>query len=182
MLKITYNQLLRIVKGEEPNFTVSFDGFPDEDSAKWIRDGVENRICEFVYELDKSTYHFCYKKSPTKQLRFPEDFVGNEPIKGITFVSNEEKIPEVIPTPEQIADKELWAEYLKVEVTPMAPKKVPKDVIQKCVEFVATQKWNMITLRKVIVPICIEYKVDDKTFWRHIQKETSKYKKKHKLW
>lgn len=90
-------------------------------------------------------------------------------------------VPEKVLTPEAQASKELWDEYkaMKHECRVVEPKerlKVPKDRIDAILNLMKTKSYNMYQLHAVIVPVCIEYKLDDLTFWRWIQSKAFKAK------
>jgi len=103
----------------------------------------------------------------------------------IQIVANEEDsdfyvAPEPVVAPvEQLsseaqADKDLWARYqaMKHECRIVEPKErlnVPKARIDEILNLLKTKTYNMYQLRAVIVPVCIEYKLEDVTFWRWIQ-------------
>jgi hypothetical protein len=87
--------------------------------------------------------------------------------------------PEKILTPEAQADKDLWAKYqaMKHECRNVEPKerlKVPKARIDEILNLMKTKTYNIYQLRAVIVPVCIEYKLEDVTFWRWIQSKAFK--------
>ncbi len=83
-------------------------------------------------------------------------------------------VPEEILTPEAKADKDLWAKYqaIKHECRQVEPKerlKVPKARIDEILNLLKTKSFNMYQLRAAVIPVCIEYKLEDVTFWRWIQ-------------
>lgn len=87
--------------------------------------------------------------------------------------------PEKVLTPEAQADKDLWAKYqaMKHECRHVEPKerlKVPKARIDEILNLMKTKTYNIYQLRAVIVPVCIEYKLEDVTFWRWIQSKAFK--------
>lgn len=90
-------------------------------------------------------------------------------------------VPEKVLTPEAQASKDLWDKYkaMKHECRVVEPKerlKVPKDRIDAILNLMKTKSYNMYQLHAVIVPVCIEYKLDDLTFWRWIQSKAFKAK------
>ena len=74
------------------------------------------------------------------------------------------------PTPEQQADKELVAMYDALvtsgDIQPYTKGKVPSKVISEIKKWVKTEKFNIYQLRAKIYPICIQYQVDQKSFWQ----------------
>lgn len=88
-------------------------------------------------------------------------------------------VPEKVLTPEEKADKELWAKYEAVEgkkAVEDLEKAIPKKVIKEIKDFLKLGKFNMYQLREKIIPVCIEYKVEQQSFWQHVQKKA--YSKK----
>lgn len=88
-------------------------------------------------------------------------------------------VQESVLTPEEASDKELWARYQAIkhecrEVQPKERLKVPKARIDEILNFLKTKKFNMYQLRAVVIPVCIEYKLEDVTFWRWIQSKAYK--------
>jgi len=119
----------------------------------------------------------------TYHPEFPNDLMDTP--DSIEIVANDEEsdiyvkpVPVVEPqkvlTPEAQADKDLWAKYqvIKPECVVVQPKEklsVPKAVIDDILNFLKTEKFNAFQLRAKIVPVCIEYKIEDVSFWRWIQ-------------
>lgn len=88
-------------------------------------------------------------------------------------------VPEVILSPAEKADKELWAKYEAVEgkqELENLDKPIPKKVIKEITDFLKLGNFNMYQLREKIIPVCIEYKVEQQSLWRHVQKKS--YSKK----
>lgn len=90
-------------------------------------------------------------------------------------------VPEKILTPEAQVSKDLWDTYraMKHECRLVEPKerlKVPKARIDAILDLMKTKSYNMYQLHAVIIPVCIEYKLDDLTFWRWIQSKSFKAK------
>jgi hypothetical protein len=119
----------------------------------------------------------------TYNKEWPNDIMDTP--ESIEVVANEEDsdlyvkpipvlVPEQVLTPEAQADKDLWAKYqvIKPECVVVQPKEklsVPKAVIDDILNFLKTEKFNAFQLRAKIVPVCIEYKIEDVSFWRWIQ-------------
>lgn len=82
--------------------------------------------------------------------------------------------PEPVLSQEAQADKDLWNQYLAVkdECKVLEKKEkltVPKKVIDEIINFLKNEKFNMFQLRAKIIPVCIEYKLEEKSFWQWIQ-------------
>lgn len=83
-------------------------------------------------------------------------------------------VDEPVLSPEAHADKEMTAKYKAIESEcVILPKKgkipVPKEKIDEVLAFLKTKNWGILQLRAIIVPICIEYKVEQNSFWHWIQ-------------
>ena len=179
MLKLTYAELLKITYDDLDGFTVLYNDIPkDGHSSDYIEDdGRQRRNCEF--EKDKVCYQFNYTWYPNHSHEFPLD-LGNEP-SGIEFVDISVidipvvvEEPIVILTDEQIADKKLWDSYYEIEseVSVMdkhKAKTIPVGVIDDIIDFLDTYKFNLYELRANIIPTCIEYRIEHKSFWRYLQ-------------
>jgi hypothetical protein len=46
---------------------------------------------------------------------------------------------------------------------------VPKEKVDEVLAFLKTTNWGILQLRAIIVPICIEYKVEQNSFWHWLQ-------------
>lgn len=89
--------------------------------------------------------------------------------------------PEPVLSPEAEADKDLWNQYLAVkDECKVLDKKekltVPKKVIDEILTFLKTEKFNLFQLRAKIIPVCIEYKLEEKSFWQWIQVKRGSWK------
>lgn len=89
--------------------------------------------------------------------------------------------PEPILSPEAQADKNLWNQYLAVkDECKIIEKKekitAPKEVIKEIIRFMKEEKYNAYQLRAKIIPVCIEYKLEDKSFWTWIQVKRGAWK------
>lgn len=147
-------------------------------------DGREYRIYIFKDTVTGVEHCINYTYNP----EFPNDLMDTP--DSIEIVSNDEDsdiyvkpVPVVEPqkvlTPEAQADKELWAKYqaMKHECRAVEPKerlKVPKARIDEILNLLKTKNFNAYQLRAVVVPVCIEYKLEDLTFWRWIQSKAFK--------
>lgn len=89
--------------------------------------------------------------------------------------------PEEVLSAEAQADKELWAVYqaMKAHCRVVEPKErqpAPTARINAIISLMKTKSWNMYQLRAIIIPVCIEYKLEDVSFWRWIQAKYSRAK------
>lgn len=147
-------------------------------------DGREYRIYIFKDTVTGVEHCINYTWNP----EWPNDLMDIP--KSIQIVEKDEEsdlyvepkpvvVQEPVLTPEETADNELWARYqaMKHECREVQPKerlKVPKARIDEILNFLKTKKFNMYQLRAVVIPVCIEYKLEDVTFWRWIQSKAYK--------
>lgn len=142
-------------------------------------DGRQYRWFIFIDTLTGIEYCLNY----TYNSEWPNDIM--ETPESIQIVTNDEdssiyEKPVVVPTPEkalspeQQADEELWARYqaMKHECKTVVPKEkilVPKAHIDEILNFLKSQIFSIYQLRSVVIPVCIEYKIEDASFWKWIQ-------------
>lgn len=91
-----------------------------------------------------------------------------------------EVIKEIL-SPEKQADQDLWNEYLAIKdtcsiVIPKEKLKVPKEKIDEILNLMKSKSFNIIQLRAVVIPVCIEYKLEEKSFWKWIQVKIGNWK------
>lgn len=89
--------------------------------------------------------------------------------------------PEEVLSDEAKNDKELWAVYQSMKahcrkVDPKERQPAPKARIDAIIKLMKSKSWNMYQVRAVILPVCIEYKLDDKTFWPWLQAKCARTK------
>lgn len=82
--------------------------------------------------------------------------------------------PEPVLTNEQRYDKDLWAKYQAIAPECKVVEKkeklnVPKATIDDILAFLKSEKFNILELRAKVIPVCIEYKLEEKSFWQWIQ-------------
>lgn len=186
MLKLTYKELEDIVADDDERFEVLHDKIPydstdpKDDPMNYIEDdGRQYRYFEFRDTVTGETYNFSYTWHSEWSTEFPLSFLGDPPV-GIEFVKesviNPPKAPEPVVeilSPEAQADKDLWAQYKELEsagvMREFAKGMVPTKTIKELKVFLKTQKFNMYELRAKFIPVCIEHKVEQKSFWQFIQ-------------
>jgi hypothetical protein len=196
-LKLTSKEVEKLVNGrlDTERFEEVFDDIPmyhpdhvmekGETHRLYIEDdGREYRLYIFKDTVTGVEHCINYTYNP----EFPNDLMDTP--DSIEIVSNDEDsdiyvkpipvvVPEPVLSPEAQADKDLWAKYqaMKHECRAVEPKerlKVPKARIDEILNLLKTKNFNAIQLRAVVVPVCIEYKLDDLTFWRWIQSKAFK--------
>lgn len=195
-LKLTKKDLDNFINNKLPErFEEIFDDIPmyhpdhtiqkGETHRQYVEDdGREYRW--FIFKDTKTDIEYCinYTYSP----EWPNDLMDYP--SSITIVEKTEDsdvyeapktvvVPEKVLTPEEKADKELWAKYEAVE----SKKKfedlenpIPKKVVKDITDFLKLGSFNMYQLRAKIIPVCIEYQVEQQSLWQHVQKKS--YSKK----
>lgn len=191
-LQLTYKDLREIMRGDhEERFKVIFDDIPynhedyvrtkGETHRSFVEDdGREMRWFIFKDLVTDIEYYFNYTYHRDWSVDLPSDMFDAP--KGIEFVEKSVLFPEPAPKPipepvltiEQKADKELWAKYEAIasECKVLLPKeklKVPKAKIDEIIQFLKTEKFNAYQLREKVVPVCIEYRLEEKSFWQWLQ-------------
>lgn len=83
-------------------------------------------------------------------------------------------VPEIKLTPLEIKDNELKEAYKKVQheclkVIPKQKLPVPKKRIDELLNLLKTNKFSIYDVRAIAYPICIEYKLEESSFWHWIQ-------------
>lgn len=89
--------------------------------------------------------------------------------------------PVVILSPEKQADKDLTDAYNAIksqcrEVIPKEKLEVPKERIKQLLDLLKTTNFTIIDVRAIAYPICIEYKLEQKSFWHWIQVKRGSWK------
>lgn len=94
-------------------------------------------------------------------------------------------VPVAEPTlsPREQADRDLKAQYdaIKAECQVVVPKQklpVPKARIDEVLNFLKEGKFGIIELRAMVFPICIEYRLEEASFWQWIQVKRGVWKVK----
>lgn len=195
-LKLTKKDLDNFINNKLPErFEEIFDDIPmyhpdhtiqkGETHRQYVEDdGREYRW--FIFKDTKTDIEYCinYTYSP----EWPNDLMDYP--SSITIVEKTEDsdvynppkpvvVPEPVLSPEEKADKELWKKYEAVE----GKKKfedlenpIPKKVVKDITDFLKLGSFNMYQLRAKIIPVCIEYQVEQQSLWQHVQKKS--YSKK----
>lgn len=195
-LKLTKKDLDNFINNKLPKrFEEVFDDIPMYHPEHVIQKGESHR--QYVEDDQREYRWFIFKDTQTGveyclnyvyHPEWPNDIIDYPSY--ITIVDNsedsdiyEKPVPSVVQeptmTPEQLADKELLDKYDAIEDKKRfedIEKTIPKKVITEITDFLKSGSFNMLQLRGKIIPVCIEYKVEQQSFWRHIQKKA--YSKK----
>jgi hypothetical protein len=186
-LKLTYRELEEIISGDlEERFEVLFNKIPydsndpNDDPSNYLEDdGRQLRYFEFKDKTTGEEYSFSYVWHGEDGFEMPYAMLGGLP-KGIEIVKEsvlyppKPVVPVVVPkTPEQLADEAVWAPYQALvdagETRQYAKGMVPEKRIRELRTWLKTEKFNMYGLRAKFIPVCIEYKVEQKSFWQYVQ-------------
>ena len=183
MLKVTNNELIDIISGDDDNYEIITNGLPLEDQHLYKEDdGREFHIVEFIDKRTNEEYYFQYIWHPEYTTNFKYDFLVKPKNIEIVSVSVINPPIDVVPkepelTEEQKEDKKLWQLYLDTPDKEQfisikksgIDKKIIDDILQKL-----SGPFSIIQLRAIIIPVCIKYKLEQKSFWNFIQKKLSK--------
>ena len=179
MLQLTYKDLEDIVQEAFDRFEVLYNDIPKHGhSSDYIEDdGRQFRVFDFKDTETDTTYSFSYVWHAEWGFDFPASLFSHP--HGVEIVQesiiNPPKPVEPEPEPElsaeQLADKQLMEEYNRTEVVEFNPKtsSIPVGVVDDILKFLETKKFSMFDLRKKIIPVCIEYQIEQKSFWTYLQ-------------
>lgn len=188
-LKLTYREMEQIINGDlDERFEVLFNKIPydsndpDDDPNNYIEDdGRQLRSFEFKDKTTGEEYQFSYVWHSEWGFDMPLSMLSKLPT-GIEWVEvsviNPPKPvePVVVPkTPEQIADEAVWAPYQALvdagEARVYARGMIPEKLVRELRKWVKdpSNKFSLYDLRAKFIPICVEYKVEQKSFWQYVQ-------------
>jgi len=198
-IKMTAKELYQLINGrlDTDRFEETFNDIPmyhpdhviekGETHRSYIEDdGREYRWLILQDKLTNVEHYINYTYNP----EWPNDILSTPDF--IEIVEKEEDsdfyvepvpvvVAEPVLSPEAQSDKDLWARYqaMKHECRNVEPKerlKVPKARIDEILTLLKSKNFNAYQLRGVVIPVCIEYKLDDETFWRWIQSKAFRAK------
>lgn len=143
------------------------------------RGGSEYRWFIFKDTLDGEEYviNYTYNVDWTNDIMdFPSsiEIVDNKEESDIYVKPEPVIVPEKILTPEELADKKIVEEYnsIKDECQKVVPKQklnIPKSKIDNILNLLKQPKFSIYDVRAVVYPVCIEYKIEQESFWHWIQ-------------
>jgi hypothetical protein len=183
--KQEFNQFINRPDQFDDFFEIVFDDIPynlpdyvrvkGETHRDYVEDdGREYRVLIFK-DKENNEYELNYTWNPdwdNDYFNIP-DFVE---IVETSIMFPHKPVVKVEPelTHEQKLDKELWSRYIDIEnscriVIPKEKLKIPKSIIDDIKLFLKTEKFNMYQLRGKIIPVCIEYKLEQTSFWNWLQ-------------
>tara|TARA_B100000700_G_scaffold252166_1_gene283518 strand:- start:3432 stop:4022 length:591 start_codon:yes stop_codon:yes gene_type:complete len=167
-IKIIHNDIPLPVAGEKWH------------SSMYIEDdGRQYRYIEFIdTETNKThTFQYTYNQEIENSIDLEHIRKAGIEIVDVSVINppKAEPIPEPKPlTEEEKAVKDLWSQYNAIkdelETFNKDNHNVPETVIRDIVLFLSTQYFNMNQLLLKVLPVCIEYKLEQKSFWLGIQK------------
>lgn len=195
-LKLTAKELDDLINGkfDEERFKVTFDDMPIyhpdniNDKGNSRRDYLEDDGREFRWlifiDLKTGIEHYL---NYTYNIEWPNDLMDAPTIQIVS--SFEESDLYLAPEPvvemvkelslEESYDRSLWEKYSAIKhecrkVDRTEKLDVPVNKIADIFNLIYSKKFNMLQLRAVTIPVCIDYRLDDITFWHWIQFKTSK--------
>jgi hypothetical protein len=186
-LQLTKKELHRLVSGDlDERFEEIFNDIPfyHEDyvrsKGETHRSYVEDDGREFRWYTFKDTqtgieYTINYTYHPEWDNDITDLPNGIEIVeKSVLFPEVPVVVPAPVLTPEQQANADMWAQYraIKSECKVIEKKEklqVPSAKIKEILAFLKTSKFSLMDLQNLIIPVCIEYKLEEKSFWQWIQ-------------
>lgn len=195
-LKLTKKELEQFVNNKYPErFEEVFNDIPMYHPDHVIEKGETHRQYTeddgreyrwFIFKDTKTNIEYCVNyiyspEWPNDIMDYPSDIEIVEKAEDSDIYEPPKTvvIPEKVLTPEEKADKELWDKYQAVEGKKSfeeLDKPIPKKAIKEITDFLKLGKFNMYQLREKIIPVCIEYEVEQQSLWQHVQKKA--YSKK----
>lgn len=186
-LKFTKYELERLVCDNlDYRFKKIFDDIPmyHEDHVpepgETHRSYVEDDGREYRWYIFKDTQTgIKYTINYTYHRDWPADFFDMP--DGIEIVAESVLFPPVpvvepvkVLTPEEQANADMWVQYRAIAaeckvVEKKEKLKVPAAKIKEILDFLKTTKFSMRDLQNMVIPVCIEYKLEEKSFWTWIQ-------------
>jgi hypothetical protein len=197
-LKLTFNELNKIINGEvDKRFEEVFDDMPLYHPEHVFEKGETHRNYQeddnreyrwFIFNDTKTNIEYClnYTYHPefsNDLMDFPDsiEIVANIENSDIYIKPEVEVKSKKKTTPEQEADKHLLHSYKAIQheckfVEKKEKLKIPKAEIDSIILFIKNEKFNIYQLRAVIIPLCIKYNLEEKSFWQWIQAKIRHYK------
>jgi hypothetical protein len=193
-LQLTKKELQLLVCGDlDDRFEEIFNDIPfyHEDHVRTKgethRSYVEDDGREYRWYIFKDTqtgieYTINYTFNPEWDNDFTDLPKGIEIVeKSVLFPEVPVVVPAPVLTPEQQANADMWAQYRAIEaecnvVEKKEKLKVPSTKIKEILAFLKTKKFSMMDLQNLIIPVCIEYKLEQKSFWTWIQVKSGAWK------
>lgn len=150
-----------------------------ETHRDYMDDGREYRwyIFKDTVTGEEHCINYTYNSEwPNDLMALPKSMqIVNNPEESDIYVAPVPVVePEPVLTNEQRYDKDLWAKYQDIAseckvVEKKEKLKVPKATIDDILAFLKSEKFNILELRAKVIPVCIEYKLEEKSFWQWIQ-------------
>lgn len=194
-LQLTHQELELILRDDwhDDRFKVLEDDIPKNGhSSQYIEDdGRQYRSFEFEDTLTGKCYQFGYTWHRDYPVEVPLSLFEST-VSGITFVKESVLVPKAAPvelpapvlSPEQQADKDLWASYKAIEDQTSQDekdlKRIPKATMKELLDFMRTKNFSIIAVRAKLVPIMLEHKIHDRLLWTHVQQKLGHWKKPKK--
>tara|TARA_B100002019_G_C21222130_1_gene575315 strand:+ start:354 stop:944 length:591 start_codon:yes stop_codon:yes gene_type:complete len=187
-IKLTLREIEELTCGETFNdrFKILHNDIPlPVAGEKWHSsmyiedDGRQLRYIEFVDTKTNKTHTFPYTYNPEFENDIDHGHLRETGIDVVDVSVINPPKPEPIPEPEPLTEeekavKDLWSQYNAIkdelETFNKDNHNVPETVIKDLISFLNTQSFNLNQLLLKVLPVCIEYKLEQKSFWQGIQK------------
>lgn len=187
-LQITKQELKQIMRGGlDERFEEIFNDIPlYHPDHVWQKGETHYQYCEddgrmykwYIFKDKVTDIEHCinYTYHPDWDDEFMDFPDSIEIVDESVLFPKEDPIPEPekVLSPEELADKTLWNKYLIVEpecsiVVPKEKIKVPSATIKEILRFLKEDNPNIYQIRAVVIPVCIEYKLEQVSFWKWLQ-------------
>lgn len=198
MLKLTQKEIYKLINDDLniDRFDCTFDEIPiyhpdnikkdGETHRDYINKGSEYRWFIFkdtLTDIDYCLNYTYHQDWPNDIMSLPDNIIVVENdedsdiyIKPVPIIKK-----EVPLSPENQADKNLWEEYLTIKdqckiVMPKEKLNIPKEEFNDLINMMRTKSFSIVQLRSKVIPLCIKYKLEDKSFWNWLQGNFKKWK------
>jgi hypothetical protein len=146
-------------------------------------DGREFRWYIFKDTLTGIEYCINYTFNPEWENDFDDMPNGIEIVeKSVLFPEVPVVAPAPVLTAEEQANADMWAQYRAIEADCRKVEKkeklkeVPEAKKKEILAFLKTKSFSMRDLQNLIIPVCIEHKLEQKSFWTWIQVKSGAWK------
>lgn len=187
-LEFTYKELEKLTSDNLEGFTVLYNAIPKEGNPNnYIEDdGRQLRFLEFKELNTNNYYSFSYVWHQTYETIFPSALLDHSDniviVEKSTLSKNKITKNKTQDNDAKIhkSKNDLWEEYLKIEneAKPFSELKntVPVSAFDDAYALLKSEHFTVNDIRAAVLPICIRYKVEQKSTWAYIQKTRGSWK------
>ncbi len=189
LLKLTRKEVEQLTGGETFNdhFEISHNDIPlPVPGEKWHSsmyiedDGRQYRNIEFVDTKTNISYDIPYTYNPEVENSYFDSDLEHAGILIVDQSVINPVIKEPVKTEEEKQVQNLWEHYnsLSDELSAFDKNRVdiPYSVIEDIINFLNTKSFSKNELLLKVLPVCIKYRLEQKSFWQGIQKMRGVFK------